>query len=184
MPENAHQTRRNLGRNSIKPLRTAVNTALLRYLKKSEKGQSTHQSLRTAGLGLLALAWSVAVMISVQYAGSLGARYGHHVAMTRALKHDVSMETALVISGSFGVLWLIGAVLIAWIITCTVALCFVPKRTFRIGLFGYYMEEDGQEVWGVLFSNAVVAAIYTGILLAINYATMGLLTDMVHVFGR
>lgn len=184
MPENAHQTRRNLGRNSVKPLRTAVSTALLRHLKKSEEGHSAYQTLRTAVLGLLALAWSVAVMIGMRYAGSLGAQYGHHVAMTRALKRKVSMETGMVITGSFGVLWLIGAVLVAWIITCLVALYFVPKRTFRIGLFGYYIEEDGQEVRGMLLGNAFVTAIYTGILVAINYAAMGLLTDMVHVFGR
>lgn len=181
MPENTPQIRRTLGRNPIKSSRTRVSTMALRHLKKSEERQGIRHSLHTVGLGILMVTWSVAIMIIVHYVGILGARYGHHVVMTRAQRHEVSISAAMAITGGFGVLWMIGAVLITFMITCLAALCFIPKHTFRISLFGYYRDEDGQELNSALLTNAIVAAIYAAIIVAVNFAAMGLLTDMVRL---
>lgn len=178
------KTRKNLGCNSIAPVRSRVSTALLRHYKKSEEKQGVGSSLRTAGLGLLALAWSIGLVITVKYAGAFGAVYGRNIAVTRKQNHNVSIDAAMVTAGSFGVLWIIIAALIAFTITCLVVRCFIPKCTFRISLFGYYQESDGRDLIDTLQGNAIVSMIYAAILVAINFAAMALLTDTVHLFGR
>lgn len=181
MSKNTPQIRHNLGRNLVKSSRTRVSTMMLRHLKKSEEHQGVSHSLRTVGLGALMVTWSAAIMIVVHYVGLLGARYGHHIVMARAHKHEVGIGNAMAITGGFGVLWMIGTVLIAIAITCLVICCFVPKRTFRISLFGYHRDEDGRELIGALLTNAIVAAIYAAIVAAISFAAMGLLTGMVRL---
>jgi hypothetical protein len=181
MPENTPQIRRNLGRNLVKSSRTRVSTMALRHLKKSEERQSVRHSLRTVGLGILALAWGIAIMTAVHYIGILGAEYGHHIVMTRAHKHVVGLGHAMAITGGFGVLWIIGGVLIAFTITCLVTSCFIPKHDFRLNFFGYYRDEDGQDLISALRINAIVAAIYAVIVAAISFVAMGLLTDMVRL---
>lgn len=181
MPKNTSQIRHNFGSNLVKSFRSYISTMALRHLKKSEEHQSVRHSLRTVGLGILMVVWSIAIMVAVHYIGVLGARYGHHIVVTRAHMHHVSIGHAMAITGGFGILWLIGAILITFMITCLVTSCFVPKHPFRISLFGYYRDEDGQELLDALWTNAIMAAIYTAVMAAINFAAMGLLTDIVRL---
>jgi len=130
------------------------------------------------------LAWSFAIVAVSLYIGTLGAAYGYNIATTRAQKHSVSIDAAMTIMGCFGVLWIIGASLILVAVTCLVMLYFIPARVFRINLFGYYRESDGQDLIAALVGNAGMAMIYAALVAAVNFAAMGLLTDMVHLFKR